>query len=158
MILLNFVKVFEMSLYTCIYKNIRPYISSSQTDFLTKHSTMSNLSEFTQIDSNHLDNRNQVDRVYTDFSRAFDGVNHKILLHKLETYGVGKHLVDLTESCLYQRQLFVSYNSFKSSTFYEMSLLGYLRVYNLGPHIFSLFVNDLCLSLQCHSIFFLRTT
>lgn len=35
-----------------------------------------------------MDNRIQVDAIYTDFSSAFDTVNHKLLLQKLATFGI----------------------------------------------------------------------
>lgn len=38
--------------------------------------------------SDALDKRLQVDVVYTDFSKAFDRVNHYILFMKLEAFGV----------------------------------------------------------------------
>ena len=39
------------------------------------------------------DNKNQVDLIILDFSKAFDTVPHRKLLHKLDNYGIDGKLI-----------------------------------------------------------------
>jgi hypothetical protein len=52
-----------------------------------------NLLEFTQYISNGLDNGEQIDVIYTDLSKAFDVVNHGLLLQKLSGFGFCNDIV-----------------------------------------------------------------
>ncbi|XP_028170917.1 inositol 1,4,5-trisphosphate receptor-like [Ostrinia furnacalis] len=59
-----------------------------QHGFLRGRSTVSNLSVFTNYVLEHMEGGGQVDVIYTDFEKAFDRVDHVILLHKLESLGI----------------------------------------------------------------------
>jgi hypothetical protein len=55
-------------------------IMSAQHGFFKGRSTMTNLIEFTSYVSNCMENGVQEDAIYTDFSKAFDKVSHRLLL------------------------------------------------------------------------------
>ena len=54
--------------------------------------------------STALDNGGQVDVVFIDFAKAFDHVNHSILLNKLYKYGIRGSLLDCCRDYLTNRQ------------------------------------------------------
>ena len=71
--------------------------------------------------------------IFLDLSKAFETVNHQILLQKLEYYGIRGIINDWFKSYLYNRKQFVSLGSFKSDM---------LQGSVLGPILFLLYVND----------------
>ena len=83
-ILSNFAKVMEQMLCKQIYYNVISHISPRQHGFLSGRSTMTNLATISQDLCEAIDERGQVDVIYTDFSRAFDTIPHGVLLDKLE--------------------------------------------------------------------------
>ena len=89
----NFAKLFESILSNIVYSHVEKYIAIEQHGFVKGRSTLTNLPEFTHFVSESLDNKVQVDVIYTDMSKAFDMVNHCILLHKLRNFGICRNLV-----------------------------------------------------------------
>ena len=84
-------KVFERAAYNQLYNyfKINNLFHNNQYGFRDLHST--ELASLELIDRilNDLDDKNNPITVYMDLSKAFDTLDHKILLHKLKYYGVG---------------------------------------------------------------------
>lgn len=151
-ILCNFAKLFEMLLYDRIYLSVKCYLSTNQHGFMNGRSTTTNLIQFGQYVSQALDNKQQVDVIYTDFSKAFDVICHAVLLHKLKNFGFSDNLISLFSSYLSNRQQFVAYGGYVSNNFIASS--GVPQGSNLGPLLFLMFVNDITKIISCEKLLF----
>ena len=89
-------------------------LNKSQFGFRKHHSTTLALIDLIDNISNSLDNKDYTIGVFLDLSKAFDTINHKILLDKLSYYGIrGLPLIWFT-NYLSNRQQFVNFNGIHS--------------------------------------------
>jgi len=83
----------------------------------------------------------QTDVIYTDISKAFDSVNHSLLLFKLNQLGFPFNLLTRILSYLNGRTQRVIFKNAASKLIYLTS--GVLKGSHLGPFLYTLFINDL---------------
>ena len=79
--------------------------------------------------------------IFIDFRKAFDTVDHAILLEKLNYYGIRGSALDWLQSYLCNRQQFVEFEGYSSNMQYLQC--GVPQGSNLGPLLFLLYINDL---------------
>ena len=76
-----------------------------------------------------------------DLSKAYDCVNHDLIILKLEAYGAGENSLRLIQNYLSQRQQRVKLGS-SFSEWLEI-ILGIPQESIIGPILFNVFINDL---------------
>ena len=112
----------------------------SQYGFRKKHSTELAIAELTDKVYSAMD-RNEIPySIFIDLSKAFDSLDHGILLEKLKYYGISGKSIELLSSYLTNRFQYTFFENEKS----ELSAIssGVPQGSILGPFLFLVYLND----------------
>lgn len=143
-ILSNFAKAFELCIFTKLFPQIQNELSPNQHDFFPKRSTVTNLITFMEYTYKAIEEHQQADAIFMDFSKAFCFINWKMLVFTEE-------LVAFFSSYLSCRSQYVEYNGHRSFRFTPTS--GAPQGSNLAP-LFSIYINDIFNVIDCPSLLF----
>lgn len=139
-------KLYEIMLFGRIYDSVKYSIVECQHGFLPKKSTVSNLINFCQYIHDSLNDRGQVDVIYTDMEKAFDRVKHSVIINSLIKLNVPPKITNLIASYMRGREQYVEIMGAKSKIYSSSS--GVPQGSNLGPMLFIIAINDICVSLE----------
>ena len=138
-----FSKILERCMYNRLseFINIHNLLYYNQFGFRAQHSTSSALIEYVHTISRAIDDKKIAISLFLDLSKAFDCLDHHILLSKLYNYGIRGVAYDWFKDYLSNRKQYTFYNN--SSSQLKELICGVPQGSILGPLLFLLYIDDI---------------
>ena len=130
-----------------VHKHITSYLddnnilNNNQNGFRAKHSTQDTVAKFTDDIALNMNNHECTLATFIDFRKAFDTVNHNILLNKINSLGIKNNNLNWITSYLHNRKQVVVANGYTSKN--GTITCGVPQGSTLGPLLFLIYINDI---------------
>ena len=135
-------KLFEKCIRDELFLECKHLLHDTQHGFLTSKSCTTQLVSFSHDISVGLNSNNLIDVIYLDFAKAFNTVNHDIILLKLKNeYNIDGLMLKFIKEYLQERKQRVAVNGTLSDIRAVKS--GVPQGSILGPLLFILFINSM---------------
>ena len=138
-----FAKILEKAVHEMVYNFLLQHklLSPYQSGFRPLHSTATSLIDITNTILHNIDKGKLAGLAFLDLSKAFDTLDHDLLLTKLAGLGLSKSSVNWFNAYLTNRTQSVIINGIHCNA--EPILYGVPQGSILGPLLFIMYINDL---------------
>jgi len=151
-------KIIERAVHDQLYAHLsnEHLLSAAQSGFRINHSTATTLLDVQDYILKNMDDGYVTGIIFLDLKKAFDTVNHEILLSKLKAYGIGEIELSWFKSYLKNRNQAVKINSTLSD--FQNVNIGIPQGSILGPLLFIIYVNCLPNCVDCKTVMYADDT